>query len=219
MKKYLLVLATIMFASPLFGQEAKLGNWYVYLGNKTFKEKWNWQSSVQYRSYNAISDLNQLLIRNGIGYNLSEKNNNISLGYDFVLSKKYDALGEKSISTEEHRLYQQFTTKQSASRFFWQHRYRFEERFIAKDFKFRFRYALFLKVPLNNKKVVNKTFYVAAYNEIFLNSTGNKFDQNWLYGGIGYKHNKFLTFEIGYLNQFLSASNRDQLNLILKSSF
>ena len=66
---------------PLFsiGQESDLGNWIIYFGNKNFKEKLNWHHEVQYRNYDAVSDLEQLLLRTGLGLNLSENNNNILL--------------------------------------------------------------------------------------------------------------------------------------------
>jgi len=39
--------------------------------------------------------------------------------------------------------------------------------------------------------------------------------RNRLYSGLGCKLNKFLKFEIGYMNQFLSVGkNREQLNII-----
>jgi hypothetical protein len=65
----------------------------------------------------------------------------------------------------------------------------------------------------------DKTFYLSAYNEIFLNTEDNIFDRDRLYGGIGYKLNKVFRFELGYMNQFLPDLNRDQLNIIVFASF
>ncbi|MEZ5059868.1 MAG: DUF2490 domain-containing protein, partial [Saprospiraceae bacterium] len=115
-----IILVTIPFFS--FAQDSNLGNWLIYFGNKQFHDKWNLHHEVQYRNYNAIGDLEQLLLRTGLGYNLSENNNNILLGYGYILSENYD--GSEKFSVEEHRIYQQFITKQAFGRVSFQHRYR-----------------------------------------------------------------------------------------------
>lgn len=199
-------------------QESSLGNWYIYFGNKKINDHWNIHHEVQYRNYNMIGDMEQLLLRSGVGFNLSENNNNILLGYGYILSSNYNASGEK-INVEEHRIYQQFITKQSFSRFSIGHRYRLEERFVNQDFKFRFRYFLTVKMALNNKRLEDKTLYLSGYNEIFLNGTSSIFDRNRLYGGLGYKVNSSLSFELGYMNQFFETSGRDQLNMIVSFKF
>ena len=211
-KLYLLLL--ILF--PVFGysQNSDLGNWLLYFGNKKINEKLNWHNEVQYRNYNAIGDLEQLLLRTGIGYNLTENNNNILLGYGYILSENYVGLTDEKASVNEHRIYQQFITKQNIGIVNVQHRYRFEQRFIEEDFKLRFRYFLALNIPLNNKELVDKTLYLSAYNEIFLNLKENIFDRNRLYGGFGYRLNKTFRFELGYMNQFLTKGNLDQINVI-----
>ncbi|MDX1667233.1 MAG: DUF2490 domain-containing protein, partial [Saprospiraceae bacterium] len=89
MKKLLLLSILVCMVLPGFGQNSDLGNWWIYFGNKQFEEKWNWHHEVQYRNYTFIGDLEQLLLRTGIGYNLSEGNNNILLGYGFIHSQNF----------------------------------------------------------------------------------------------------------------------------------
>lgn len=195
-------------------QESDLGNWLIYLGNKQVNKKINWHHEVQYRNYNGIGDLEQLLLRTGVGYNLTENNNNILLGYAFIHSQNYlDNIDDK-IDVNEHRIYQQFITRQNIGRVGLQHRYRFEQRFIEDDFQMRFRYFLAANVPLNKKTMQGNTVYLSTYNEIFLNAQNNAFDRNRLYGGIGYQLNKGVRFELGYMNQFLNNTNRDQINIV-----
>ena len=210
MKKLILV---IIILFPFFGsaQDSNLGNWWIYYGNKQIKSKWNWHSEVQYRNYNFISDLEQLLLRTGFGYNLTENNNNILLGYGYILSENYiDGTDEKE-DVHENRIYQQFITKQSFSRVSLQHRYRFEQRFIDDDFRLRFRYFLSINIALNHKEITDKTLYLSAYNEIFINTDDNIFDRNRIYAGLGYRFSKNIRIELGYMNQFLPESNRDQI--------
>ena len=121
---YLLLLFLVPFAS--FSQDSDLGNWMIYFGNKDFSDRFNWHHEVQYRNYNAIGDLEQLLLRTGLGYNLTEGNNNILLGYGYILSQNYLELSDEKFDINEHRIYQQFITKQSIGIVNLQHRYRFE---------------------------------------------------------------------------------------------
>ncbi|MEO0899703.1 MAG: DUF2490 domain-containing protein [Bacteroidota bacterium] len=211
-----------VLAIPFFcqAQESDLGNWIIYFGNKKINAKWNWHHEVQYRNYNAIGDLEQLLLRTGLGYNLTENNNNVLLGYGFILSQNYVDNSEEKVSINEHRIFQQFITRQSFGRVNVQHRYRFEQRWVENaDFKLRFRYFLSLNVPINHAKMKDKTWYASIYNEIFVNDQQTFFDRNRLYGGCGFKLNKNARFEVGYMNQFLNNGGRDQINLITFLSF
>ncbi len=222
MKKYsaTCVLLILIFPTYSYSQNSDLGNWLIYFGNKKIDSKWNWHHEVQYRNYNAIGDLEQLLLRTGIGYNLTENNNNLLLGYGFIHSQNYIDNAEDKINVDEHRIFQQFITRQSIDRVQIQHRYRFEQRWIDDaDFRLRFRYFLSLNIPVNNPDIVAKTWYVSIYNEIFLNDEQIIFDRNRLYFGLGYKLNNNTKFEFGYMNQFLNTQNRDQINLITFINF
>lgn len=201
-----------------FSQNSDLGNWWIYFGNKQIDSKWNWHHEVQYRNYNAVGDLEQLLLRTGIGYNLTEKNNNLLMGYGYILSENYMPTTTDKASVNEHRIYQQFITKQQFGAIKWSHRYRFEQRFVEDKFKMRFRYFLSLNVPFSKKDKPVK-WYASAYNEIFLNTKSSVFDRNRLYGGLGYKLNPNIRFELGYMNQFFETSSRDQLNIIAFVNF
>jgi len=217
MKKFVLF-SFLIAGFGAFSQNSNLGNWWIYFGNKKLNNKWNIHHEVQYRNYNAIGDLEQLLLRGGVGYNLTESNNNVLLGYGYILSENYIRDTQK-MAVNEHRIYQQFVTKQTFGRFNLAHRYRLEERFVEDKFKFRFRYFLTLKIPLNNKTLAYKTFYLSSYNELFIGGASPKFDRNRLYGGLGYKVNNNLKFEVGYMSQLFEVGERDQTNLIVSYSF
>ena len=214
---FLLVLSLPFMATA---QSSRLGNWLIYVGSKKIDSRWNWHHEIQYRNYNAIGDLEQLLLRTGIGYNLSERNNNLLLGYGFIHSQNYLPNAEEKESVNEHRICQQFITRQDIGRVKVEHRYRFEQRWIAdQKVKFRFRYFLGLNVPLNHTDLTEQTWYLSAYNEVFLNHKATVFDRNRLYGGIGYKLNSLARFELGYMNQFFSEGGRDQINMVVLFSF
>lgn len=212
--KILKSMALIIFtlgAVKSFAQKSDLGAWYMYFGNNKISKKFNFHNEIQYRNFDGIGDLEQLLIRTGIGYDLTENNNNVLLGYGFILSQPY-VNGEKKENIE-HRIFQQYITKQKFGRFYLQHRYRLEERFLQDDFRMRFRYMLGLNIPINNKEMLPKTFYGSVYNEIFLHLNSPTFDRNRVYGALGYVINKNLRIEAGYMNQIQENKNRGQIQI------
>ncbi len=200
-------------------QDSNLGNWLIYIGNKKLNSKWNIHNEIQYRNYNAIGDLEQLLLRTGVGHNLTENNNNILLGYGYILSKNYIEDTEDKVLVNEHRVFQQYTTKQSIGKVTLSHRYRFEQRFVEDDFKLRLRYFLSLNIPFKQSTDSKIPLYFSAYNEIFLNTKSSIFDRNRLYGGLGCKLNNNIKIELGYMNQFFETKSRDQINIITFVNF
>ncbi|MBT0549099.1 DUF2490 domain-containing protein [Riemerella anatipestifer] len=209
----------LLLPAVVFSQTNDLGNWFIYFGDKKIDNRWNWHHEVQYRNFNFIGDIEQLLIRTGLGYNLTENNNNILLGAAFIYSEPYLANGNTKTSFNEHRIYQQFITRQTFGAVSLQHRYRFEQRFFEQDFRLRLRYFIGLNVALNKKQMMDKAVYLSAYNEIFINTENNIFDRNRLYGGLGYRFSKNVRTEIGVMNQSTSAVSRNQLNLITFFNF
>src|SRR5690606_799563 len=108
-KKFLFLLL-FLNTHLLFAQQSKVGNWFNYFGNQSINEKWNWHNEIQYRNYNFAGDLEQLLLRTGIGYNLTE-NNNLLLGYGFIHSQPYLSNTDQKSSFDEHRIFQQYINR------------------------------------------------------------------------------------------------------------
>ena len=219
-KKITMAVLTILLALPSYmsAQDSDFGNWIMYFGNKKINNHWNIHHEIQYRNYNAIGDLEQLLLRTGLGYNLNETNN-VLLGYGYILSENYIGDTDDKISVNEHRIFQQYTAKQNVGKVNLSHRYRFEQRFVESDFKLRFRYFLSLNIPLKTNDEGFSPLYLSAYNEIFLNSKSSIFDRNRVYGGLGYNLNKNIKVELGYMNQFFETDSRDQINIITFINF
>jgi hypothetical protein len=200
-------------------QESNLGNWLIYIGNKKLNNTWNMHHEVQYRNYDAVGDLEQLLLRTGLGYTFNERKNNILLGYGYILSENYIGDTNEKATVNEHRIFQQFMSKQNIGKLKLNHRYRFEQRFVEDDFKMRLRYFLGFNYPLQNKEDGKNPLYLSAYNEVFLNTESDVFDRNRVYGGLGYKFSENLKLELGYMNQFFENSERDQINIIAFVNF
>ena len=189
--------------------EEKLGAWYMYFFNTTFKESpWGVQGDLQFRNWNTAGDLEQLLLRGGITYKPEKSDIKLTLGYGNVTTGSY---GSENLTTSEQRLYQEalFPVK-FGNRFYTNHRLRYEQRFVEnQDFRTRYRYNLFLNIPLNKAEMDDKTLYLALYNEIFINGqrnvgNGNSveiFDRNRLYLAMGYIIKKGLKIQIGCMKQ------------------
>jgi len=217
LKKYYFIttIFLLLCTIALHAQKSNTGNWFIYFGNQKINKKWNWHNEVQYRNFNFMGDLSQLLVRTGIGYNLTENNNNILLGYGFINSQKYLSNSNEKVGTNEHRVFQQFITRQNFNKVFLQHRYRIEERFLPNDFQMRFRYFLGINIPINKPRLEKNAYYFSAYNEIFINTQQNIFDRNRLYGAIGYVFNKNIKMEAGYMLQTLESTNRNQFQIVI----
>ena len=201
--------------------EDQLGAWYMYFVTTTFNESpWGLQRDIQYRNWDIIGDLEQLLIRGGLTYSPKEEKLKVTLGYAHITT---GAFGSDSETTSESRIYQEaLFPVQFGNRFYTNHRFRFEQRFVEdQDFRTRFRYNLFLNVALNKTAMEKNTIYLALYNELFINGQrdiGNErtvelFDRNRLYTGLGYILNKNLKFQLGFMNQTTDNWSKNQLQI------
>jgi len=206
-----LIITTLLFPRVCKSQinEGELGAWYMYFFNTTLKESsWGFQGDIQYRNWNVFGDLEQLLLRGGITYKPKKTNIKFTLGYGNVTT---GAFGPDKSTTTESRLYQEaLYPVKFGNRFYTNHRFRYEQRFVEnQDFRTRYRYNLFLNIPLNKSSMESKTLYIALYNELFINGqrnvgSGNTvelFDRNRLYLGMGYIIKNGLKFQLGIMEQ------------------
>ena len=199
-----------LYSAGILGQSTKVGNWIAYIGNQKINSRWNFHNEIQYRNYNFIGEINQFLVRTGIGYNPS-KNENLLLGYAFVQSHPYNPLPENNISTDEHRIFQQYINRARIKKMYVVNRIRFEERFFTNDFRTRGRYLFSLSNPIHKKEITRNTYYWSLYNEVFINTRSNYFDRDRCFVGGGYAINNNLRIETGFLIQFFPKSNQKQI--------
>ena len=224
-KRIFLIIISISFFLPKRGEaqinEDQLGAWYMYFFNTTLKESpWGVQGDIQYRNWNIAGDLEQLLLRGGITYKPRKADIKLTLGYGNVTTGSF---GSDNATTRESRIYQEaLFPVQFGNRFYTNHRFRFEQRFVEnQDFRTRYRYNLFLNIPLNQSAMDQKTIYLALYNELFINGqrnigNGNTveiFDRNRLYTALGYIIKKGLRIQLGVMNQTTDNWSKNQLQL------
>ena len=223
---FFLTIASLLFAEKSHSQidEDKLGAWYMYFWNTTIKDgPWGFQGDVQYRNWNLMGDLEQLLLRGGLTFSPKEANVLFTLGYGHISTGAYGSDRDETVT--ESRIYQEALLPHKVGGIFYlKHRFRYEQRWVEnQDFRTRYRYNLFVTVPLNSKTMGQNTLYLSFYNELFINGQrdiGNGrsveiFDRNRTYGALGYAIRKNLAVQFGIMHQVTDNWNKNQLQLSL----
>lgn len=231
MKKYLVIcllwLTTGVAQAQSVFDDDQLGAWYMYFFTKKFKDsQFGIQGDYQFRNWNVGGDLEQLLLRTGVTYQPKNTNVTFTLGYAFISTGDF---GESDSTFPEHRLYQEALLPQKVGgRFFLTHRFRYEQRWVEnQDFRTRYRYSLFMNVPLNGQELKKGVVYLALYNELFINGqtdigdgrTVQLFDRNRFYTGLGYGLRTNMRMQLGLMNQTTVAFTKPQLQVGIHHNF
>lgn len=221
------MLVFVFVQSAKAQNQNQTGAWYMYFYDLQFKESQiGIQGDIQYRNWNIIGDLEQLLLRSGVTYRPKNTTIKFTLGYAHITS---GALGESNDTSSESRIYQEALLPQKVGgRVYLTHRFRYEQRFVEdQDFRTRYRYNLFMNIPLNSKTFERNSLYAALYNELFINGQqdiGNGqqvefFDRNRTYLGLGYVLNPKIKFQLGWMNQKTNALGKGQLQVSMHHKF
>ena len=219
-----------LWSAGLFAAEIdqdELGGWYILTFNKDVAEsRFGFQGDVQYRTWDGSGDLEQLLLRGGVTYRPDALPGKYTLGLANITSGQF---GESKQTRTENRTYQEAEIPQRVGqKGFLKHRFRFEQRWVnGQDFRTRLRYALFANVPLNRPDLSPGAFYLALYNEIFINGERDIgggaevdfYDRNRLYGALGYKLSNTGQIQLGYMQQHTNVVNKGQFQLSLHYNF
>lgn len=191
--------------------------WLMYFGNHKFSRNLGLHAEVQWRRSDFFSENQQLLLRTGLDF-YTKSNLRLTVGYAFVETYPYGEFAAQH-AFPEHRIWQQLLAQQDIGKLKLAHRYRLEQRMIgnASTGKFengryenRMRYMAKATVNITNGK---RPIFAAFYDEVFINFgkdvAYNIFDQNRLYGAIGYSISPSLKAEVGYLYQVIQLRNLD----------
>ena len=176
-------------------------------------KRWRWWMEVQPRSRESGKEMDQLLIRPGIGYALTD-HSTLWMGYAHVTN--YPVVGDE---IHEHRFWQQYTWSGPTFLGAFSSRTRFEQRWQdnGNDTGGRFRQFFKFNWPFSFHPAAS----FVAWDEMFvhLNTTDwgarQGFDQNRGFAGLGYRWQPQILTEIGYLNQYINTANTDRMNHIL----
>jgi len=211
-----LLLLFALFQAPVRAQvngEQQLGAWYMYFGTLRVAERWSVHTEAQFRFYDLGGNFNQLLLRTGANYHISQEAI-ATAGYAYIGTDPTFADSAAGINhIGEHRLFEQFILKNAVGKVAVEHRYRLEQRFlygdVPSDTQHRARYRLQLTLPLGN------TFFLNFYDEVFLNLQDEVFGQNRLYAALGARLSPTVRLQAGYLKNHFPRAHYDRLQVAL----
>ena len=208
----------LMAVAGLVHAETHVSNrnlWINYVGDHPLENpRWGVHLETQIRRSDFGGAWQQLLLRPGLNYAIN-RTVSVSAGYAWVETHPY---GDLPLPTEvpENRAWEQALFRQQALGLDWIHRVRLEQRFLGQisvqdgqavvdgwRYENRFRYLLRTSVPLSG----DRRWYLALWDEVFVNFgenvSGNHFDQNRIFLGLGWRINDVTRLETGFLEQTL----------------
>lgn len=207
-------------------QTNELTTWGAWFHTQKFNDHWGAAFDAQFRSAHHAAYLRNVLLRPSASYYFN-KNKRADLGYAYIATNGRNASGKTF--RPEHRIFEQFIISQKAGiNTAITHRFRLEQRFQGQTatqpdvFSQRFRYFVRGVIPLNNKPVFTQGTFVALQNEAFANVQNkdkvNKhtLDQNRAYAAFGYRLNKMIDVEAGYLNQYIKQAEAYTINHVMQ---
>lgn len=208
--------------------EDQLGAWYMYFYSTNFKNSnWGIQGDFQYRDWRGLGDREQLLLRSGITYTPKNSGVKFTLGYGNITTGQYGTEVDNPVS--ESRIYQEALFSNTLwNRVLLTHRLRYEQRWVEnQDFRTRYRYNLFVNIPLKGTSLAKGTPYFAFYNELFINGerqigknrSVQFFDRNRTYLGFGYAITNSVRFQLGWMKQTTVNWQKGQLQFSMHHSF
>lgn len=199
--------------------EDELGAWYTYGWTDRPNERgWGFQGTLQYRNWDIVGDLEQLLTNFGPTYTAPGRRTQYALNYAFIRSGAY---GSSSATRDEHRLIEEaLIPGRLGPRVFVLNRFRLEQRWIdGQDFRNRVRWMFLANLPLNRPNLKRGAVYLSFYNELFFNleediGAGRQvdyFDRNRTYLALGYSFTDDLRGQFGYMYQRTDNTGKGQL--------
>lgn len=207
-------------------------NWLQTFNTISITEKWSLHLEYQWRRENGLKNWQQSLLRLGANYKLNDAVA-IHMGYGWIETFPYGDYPIASAGTfPEHRLYEQISFKQPINKWTFTHRFRIEQRWLGKVktgmdsereieswiYLNRFRYLFRSQYSIWKKN--EQQLYGVLADELFIgagkNLGVNIFDQNRIFLLAGYKFNKNISLETGYINQTLQQGRKINNSTIMQ---
>lgn len=198
-------------------QDSKVGTWgiatVVLPGDSS--HKWGGYSELQVRTNGPLSQFQYYEAKAGVSYDIN-KDFTALLGTGTYHTYDYADLGSGP-NTNEFRLWEQMTVNQFLYRLKFEHRYRIEQRWVNGAYRNRFRYRLNMFIPLNNTKIVAKTWFLSVFDEVFFNNKAPNFERNRISAALGYQFNRSWIAQAGWINQrnYTATQSNGKNNIML----
>lgn len=200
MKYRIICLILPIISAFSYGQEHLSG---FLMNNVIYKVNNQWAANIEFqqRGNNDYFNINYYEIKGGVGYNFaSDHQGYIGLG-------KYVTYRDGHKFRDEFRVWEQWISNFYIDRIKMENRIRVEQRFfynpVNKEYSYdnRFRYRLNTVIPINKKKLEEKTLFFNAFDELFLGLNRPVIMRNRIYLGGGYQFSRSFTLSLGYLLQ------------------
>lgn len=194
--------------------------WYNYFGSFNITPKLGVHTEYQWRRNQLITNWQQSLLRVGAQYSLNPRIL-VRVGYAWVETFPYGEFSINGLGRDftEHRIFEMVQLSHKEGIVDFSHRFMLEQRFVGRyssaikttedEFPLlnRVRYMIRLQAPLGGNEIKDKSPYIALYDEIFVgfgeNVNANIFDQNRIGVLLGYRFNKNVRVDGGFLTQTL----------------
>jgi hypothetical protein len=193
---WVLVVATLLISGSGLARadDDDLASWSLLFANHDFDDRWAVSLQVEARFRDDISESDELVVKPA-GYFRFNKWLQLAAGYKHI---------QKHEAPDEDDAWQEILLRHQMSRVGVTHQVRLEERFIENISGVipRLRYLVHLEVPLTER------FYLGFSEAARFNTTGKGegpvtgFEQNRIYGGVGFRAGKYARIELGYLWRF-----------------
>jgi hypothetical protein len=227
LKQLMFFFTLIGICGHTFSQEQRLSDhnsigWLAFTGTFKIHPKIALHTEYQWRRVDGLKNPQQSLLRTGMNYAL-RKDVSLNAGYAFAETDHYGDYPNVN-AFSEHRIYEQIVLKNPIGKVDVSHRFTLEQRFIEKfsiqngetntDWVFlnRIRYRVRAEIPVYKNSTDNNSLSIILLDEVFVgfgkNVGANVFDQNRLAVLLGYKVNKNVKIEAGYLSQILQQGKR-----------
>lgn len=226
-KKYFLLLLLIISSNEIFAQNEKVsseinmeetGIWSGAYIKIRLSEKLAYYGEHHWRVRNSIDNVNSFYGRPRQFYN--------RFGLNIIFNKYFEAVIGPTLVLNfspdmndpaydkisyEPRIWHQWLLKMPAmGRVKVFHQFRFEHRWkrtnvVDSDYDYtnRYRYKLFMYIPLNSSEIKVKSWYFSPSVELFMHSgpsiAFNPMEDFRTYNGIGYVYNEKVTFFAGHM--------------------
>jgi hypothetical protein len=233
----LLLLPSLLYAQTPGKQVTDRSQvWLGYFNQTRLSDKFSLWLDLHARRTDFLDRWATTIVRPGLTYHISD-HTRFTAGYAYA--SHWPASKNEETVRPEHRLWQQINWSGKSKRLQTNQWVRLEERFnrnIANDelqeghhFNFRARYMVALMVPLTADAIAPGVPFLVLNEEVHVNFgkeiVYNYFDQNRLFGGVGYQFSKSFNAQLGYMNVFQQTAagnkffNTHALRLFLFHTF
>lgn len=196
--------------------------WVSHWGDHRLHARWSVHTELHWRRAELGQDWQQLLLRPAANFHLNPQVM-FTLGYSYYRNHPYGTF-PANFQNWEHNIYEQVQLNQALGRMAIAHRFRMEERFIARmrgvagnesvaeldgyTYQNRFRYRVWVTVPLGKRSsTIPGTWSAHVYDEVFLNFGDtyrpDHIQQNRLSVLLGFQVSRPVQLLVGYLHQHL----------------